>query len=80
MGNIAMIYASVHHGNTKKVVDYLSTKISATVVDVTKEKAFDVSEYDTVIFASGIYVGQFHKSILEYIETVDVSGKNVVLL
>ena len=80
MGNIAMIYASVHHGNTKKVVDYLSTKISATVVDVTKEKAFDVSEYDTVIFASGIYFGQFHKSILEYIETVDVAEKNVVLL
>jgi len=80
MGNIAMIYASVHHGNTKKVVDYLSTKISATVVDVTKEKAFDVSEYDTVIFASGIYVGQFHKSILEYIDIVDIKDKNVVLL
>ena len=75
-----MIYASVHHGNTKKVVDYLSTKISATVVDVTKEKAFDVSEYDTVIFASGIYVGQFHKSILEYIDIVDIKDKNVVLL
>ncbi|WP_462274315.1 flavodoxin domain-containing protein [Filifactor alocis] len=80
MGNIAIIYASVHHGNTKKVVDYLSTKISATVVDVTKEKAFDVSEYDTVIFASGIYFNQFHKSILEYIDIVDIKDKNVVLL
>ena len=46
----AIIYYSKHHGNTKKLLDAISS----------------VSRYDRIGFASGIYYGKFAEQVLNF--------------
>lgn len=49
----AIIYASVHHENTKKVVEAIAGENVVDLIDATKEKERDLSGYDLIGFASG---------------------------
>lgn len=60
-----IIYASVHHGNTKKLAETMAECISADIADITENP--DISGYDMVGFASGIYFHSFHEKIKKYI-------------
>jgi flavodoxin len=51
----AIIYASVHHGNTKKVVDSIAKECEVELIDATQIKEKDLTGYDAVGFASGIW-------------------------
>ena len=62
----AIVYASVHHGNTKKVVDAIAKEYVVDLIDATKIKFADLSEYDVIGFASGVYFGKFHRSVLDF--------------
>ena len=62
----AIVYASVHHGNTKKVVDAIANEYVVDLIDATKIKFADLSEYDVIGFASGVYYGKFHRSVLDF--------------
>ena len=42
----AIIYASVHHENTKKVVEAIAGENAVDLIDATKEKERDLSGYD----------------------------------
>ena len=64
----AIIYASVHHQNTKKIVEVIASVISADVVDITKEKNISLVNYDVIGFASGIYFNTFHKDLIKYLK------------
>lgn len=55
---IAIIFASVHHGNTRKVVEQIAQNNDVDLIDATQEKEKDLSEYDRIGFASGIYYGK----------------------
>ena len=57
---VAIIYASVHHENTKKVVKAIAGENVVDLIDATKEKERDLSGYDLIVFASGVYYGKFH--------------------
>jgi flavodoxin len=82
MGKTVLIYASVHHQNTKKVVEYVASHFSGEmdVVDITKEKVPDLFGTEWVIFASGIYRNTVHEAITSYIESTDLSGKKAIIL
>lgn len=76
-----ILYASTHHGNTKKVVEAVAECISADIVDVTKNKDVNLLKYDMVGFASGAYFGTFHQSIKKFIAEAKLgSGQKVFLL
>ncbi len=62
----AIVYASVHHGNTKKIVEEIAKDQNVDLVDVTQVKEKDLSEYDAIGFASGIYYGKFHQAVLNF--------------
>ncbi len=62
----AIIYASVHHGNTKKVVEAIARECEVELIDATKVKEKDLSGYEAVGFASGIYYSKFHQSVLDF--------------
>jgi flavodoxin len=62
----AIIYASVHHGNTKKVVETIAKKCDVELIDATQVKEKNLSVYDAVGFASGIYYSKFHQSVLNF--------------
>jgi flavodoxin len=63
-----IICASTHHGNTRKVVDAIAEKFGVEVVDSTVVTAKDLSDYDLIGFASGIYAANFHPSIQRFAE------------
>lgn len=80
MSQNVIIYASVHHHNTEKVVKYIAPEIQADVINILKTPEPDISRYDHIIFASGIYFNQIHKSQLSYIEGTAFEGRKTAVL
>ena len=64
----AIIYYSQHHGNTKKLLDAIcATDPEIDLIDVTAGEK-DLSAYDRIGIASGIYFSAFAKQVLAYAE------------
>lgn len=76
----AIIYYSRHHGNTKKLIDALSAEYDITAIDAAQVSAADLTGYDMVGFASGIYYSKFHKTVLDFAEKNLPDGKPVFFL
>ena len=76
----AIVYYSRHHGNTKKLIDAIAAKHDVTAIDAAETKTADLSGYDAVGFASGIYYSKFHKSVLKFAEENLPERKNVFFL
>ena len=51
----AIVYYSKHHGNTKKLLDAIAAAADIDLIDVTSDESMDLSGYDRIGFASGIY-------------------------
>ena len=63
----AIVYYSKHHGNTKKLLDAIAAEDgSVTLIDVTWQPEADLSRYDRVGFASGVYFSAFAKQIVAF--------------
>ena len=54
----AIVYASVHHGNTKKIIDEIAKTNDVELIDATQTVEKDLAEYDLIGFASGVYGGR----------------------
>lgn len=80
MKKAAILYVSVHHKNTEKVVNYIASAIDADVIDLLKNRNPSIEQYELIILASGIYFGSFHKVLLEYMKATSFEGKNVIVL
>ena len=75
--NTAIVYYSKHHGNTKKLLEAIKADHELTLIDVTKEPTADLSGYDRIGFASGIYFSSFAKQIIIYAENYLPADKDV---
>ena len=74
----AIVYYSKHHGNTKKLLDAIAAADGAvTLIDVTKQPDTDISSYDRVGFASGIFFNSFAKQIVAFAEARLPEAKDV---
>lgn len=63
----AFIYYSKHHANTKKLLYAIAARHDdVDLYDVTENKPVDLSGYDRVGFASGIYYSKFQKSVIQF--------------
>ena len=76
----AIVYYSKHHGNTRKLIDAIAAEHDVTAIDATEATAADLSGYDAVGFASGIYYSKFHKTVLQFAEQNLPEGKDVFFL
>ena len=77
----AILYVSVHHGNTKKVVDAMAEVLSADVIDLTKQKDIDLSDYDLIGLASGAYYQNMHKRVQQFASDAQLrSGQKTFLV
>lgn len=61
----AIVYYSKHHGNTKKLLDAIAQKYDVTLIDAAAQPEADLTPYDQVGFASGIYYSKFQKTVLK---------------
>ncbi len=75
-----IVYASVHHGNTKKLVDAIAEKYGAETLNALETGEKVLSDYDLIGFASGIYAGRFHKSVTEFAKNNLPAGKKVFFI
>ncbi|MBR4451452.1 MAG: flavodoxin [Clostridia bacterium] len=65
----AIIYYSKHHGNTKKLLDAIAeADESVVLIDVTKEKYADLSSFERIGLASGIYFTSYAKQVVSFAE------------
>ena len=76
----AIVYASVHHGNTEKLVKRIAEECQMDLIDAVKQPDADLSSYDMIGFASGIYFSKFHQSILEFAEKNLPVDKKIFLI
>lgn len=75
-----IIFASTHHGNTKKVAEHMAKSITADLIDITQNQNPVISSYDMIGFASGIYFHSFHETIKNYIGNTLFNGNQKVFL
>ena len=74
----AIAYYSQHHGNTKKLLDAIkATDPTVDLIDVTTQPTADLSTYDRIGFASGIYFSAFAKQIITYADTHLPENKDI---
>ncbi len=64
----AIVYYSRHHGNTKKLIDAITETGDVALIDVTKQSEYDLSSFDFIGFASGIYYQKYSEKVLEFAE------------
>ena len=63
----AIVYYSQHHGNTKKLLNAIkAADPSVVLIDVISSPDVDLSAYDRIGFASGIYYSNFAKQIISF--------------
>lgn len=60
----AVCYYSRHHGNTRKVLEAMAREGEIDLIDATVCQTVRLEDYDCVGFASGVYFGKFHTSVL----------------
>ena len=76
----AIVYASVHHGNTEKIAKSIAEGCQVDLIDAVKQPDANLSSYDMIGFASGIYFSKFHQSILKFAEKNLPDDKRVFLI
>ena len=76
----AIAYYSKHHGNTKKLLDAISAAADVELIDVTAVKTVNLSGYDRIGFASGIYFGAFARQIQTFAAENLPEGKQIFLI
>ncbi len=77
MNRIAVIYCSVHHKNTEKLISYVDTTDN---FDLCKSEDIKLGDYDLIGFASGIYMGKLHGKLIRFIKTNQSKLKNIFLV
>ena len=80
MYKVAIIYASTHHGSTRKLVEAIAEKYSVVQIDATKQQRADLSGYDLIGFASGIDFGRFYDCVEQFVENSLPENKQVFFL
>ena len=74
----AIVYYSKHHGNTKKLLDAIfRADGTVTLIDVTRQPCADISSFDRIGFASGVYFSSFAKQIVSFADAHLPENKDV---
>lgn len=67
MKKAIIVYASKHHGNTRKLVEAICAQYGVPLINAAEQQRADLSEYDLIGFASGIDFGKFYESVEKFL-------------
>lgn len=76
----AIIYSSKHYFNTKKLVDAIAAVDTVTLIDANVVEKMELSSFDRIGFASGIYFLKYHKTIRKFAKRNLPKEKDVFFL
>ena len=68
MKKTVIVYASTHHGNTRKLIEAISEKYQIDIIDAIEQTFANLSEYDLIGFASGIDFGKFYDAVEQFLK------------
>lgn len=80
MKRAIICYISCHHNNTEKLVKEAVKGLPIDLLDISKSRVVDLSGYDIIVFASGIYYGKMHAKLIEFIHNIKLSKGQTALL
>lgn len=67
-----IIYESIHHGNTEKIIKIIAEALNADIAKTKDVNINNLNEYDLIGFGSGIYYSKLHKNILDFIDNLEI--------
>jgi flavodoxin len=67
----AIIYKSVHRGNTKKIAEVMAEALEADLFDLKDANKDVINDYELIGFGSGIYYYRPHKKLRKFVEELD---------
>ena len=70
-------YSSRHHGNTRKVVEAMAREGEVELIDAAAPRELRLEDCGCIGFASGVYFGKFHQSVLDWARRHLPRGKPV---
>lgn len=76
----AIFYHSYHHGNTKKLLDAIRERYPVQLYNIEGKDEMDLTKYDRIGFASGIYYGGMSKDLIKFAEKNLPEGKDVFFI
>ena len=76
----AIVYTSVHHGNTEKLVKKIAEECQVDLIDAVKQIDIDLNGYDMIGFASESIIQNFTSRILKFTEKNLPNDKKVFLI
>ncbi len=72
--NMVIFYLSLHHKNTKKMVDYLANKFGIKTIDLMttplSTAAKEIHQHQLIGFASGIYYSKHHQNLFRLLDKI----------
>ena len=80
MEKAVIIYASTHHGSTRKLAEAIAKQYDVHLIDATKKQTADLSAYDLIGFASGIDFGKFYDPVEQFLSKNLPENKRVFFL
>jgi flavodoxin len=76
-----IVFVSVEHGNTRKIVDAMAEVLDATIKEPEEIDDIQVlSEYDLIGFGAGIYYGFHHKRLRKFIKDLPIHNSQKAFL
>jgi flavodoxin len=68
----AIVYVSIHHGNTEKIAREIANILEAKLFKAEEADPKSLSEFDLLGFGSGIYYGKHHKKLLQLVHALPI--------
>lgn len=75
-----IVYYSKHHGNTKRLAEAIHEAYGVELLDCAGTPSADLTGYDRIGFASGIYYSSFAKQLLTFAKENLPEGRDVFFL
>ncbi len=75
---ILIVYASIHHKNTEKIAESISSELQAKTIPFFEAKEKELQEANIIGFGSGVYYSKFHRGLIKFVESLpDMKDKKV---
>ncbi|MDO4711135.1 MAG: flavodoxin domain-containing protein [Peptostreptococcaceae bacterium] len=80
MAKIAIVYVSVHHKNTEKLLKGIASSCDVDLFDLMLDKDLDLSDHDVIGYASGIFALKMHGSIYKFLDENKTLPKKAIAI
>lgn len=75
-----IIYQSIHHLSTEKIVKHIASEPQTDLIKLSKVNSGSLIGYDRIGFASGVYFYKPHQLFYKKLPVLEMKNKNIFLI